>query len=195
MTTTLAAAGAGSDRAGFDAEPGRVAASIVAAGRVLVAILTLGMLLLAGLVLGARLAGWHPYVVYSGSMEPAIPVGAVTLVQPAPLDRLKARDVITFSRPSQPEVPITHRVVSVDRLLDGGGWRIVTRGDANPEPDVWTVDGNHVVGRVAFTFPWLGYLLVWLASSAGKLLLLGLIAVAFVFNLVARRVGDAEGEP
>src|SRR3989344_800103 len=50
-------------------------------------------------------------VVQSGSMEPAIPVGALVFI--APLASYEAGDVVTFGKDSASAVPTTHRIVNV----------------------------------------------------------------------------------
>ena len=170
----------------------RLACMLSAVGRTLTATATIGILLIVAAVIGpVAAAGWHPYIVYTGSMEPSIHVGSIIMVQPTPFERLAPGDVITFSRPQDPGLPVTHRVVKVEQVLDTGAWQITTKGDANPEPDIWTVAANQVVGKMVYALPVAGYVLVWLAAPIGKELLLGFIAVVFVANLMGGRLRRA----
>ena len=189
MATTLAEVGAGTPRAGHPALISKLIPAVAGIGRGLPLVATLAMLGFVGLVVGPKLvAGWQPFVVYTGSMEPSIPVGSIVMVQPVPFEDLAVGDVITFSRPTSPQVPITHRVVDIERMLDTNAWRVTTRGDANPDPDVWTVASDQIVGRVVYGIPLAGYALVWIAAPIGKLALLGLIVVALAIEVAMNRL-------
>lgn len=76
----------------------------------------------------------RPLAVQSGSMEPALPLHSLILVEEAPPSDVAVGDVITFDPPgSTPRV--THRVVG--RQREGSRWYFTTQGDANPAPDDW----------------------------------------------------------
>jgi signal peptidase len=45
------------------------------------------------------LAGYRPVVVYSGSMEPGLPVGTLAFVDSVPAESVRVGDVITFGDP------------------------------------------------------------------------------------------------
>jgi len=108
-------------------------------------------------------------VVESGSMAPAIPVGAVTVVQPA--ERYQVGDVVMYQRRGTSEV-VTHRIV--DERSEGGVWHYNTQGDANNTPDAFAVTGEEIVGSVAWHVPYLGYVLNFFRSPLGFLILVGL---------------------
>ena len=86
-----------------------------------------------GLLLWATLpaaVGWHPAVIMSGSMLPAIAAGDVIVDKEVPVDELKPEQVVVVNDPDHPGRLRTHRLVRLDR--DG---QLVLRGDANPVPD------------------------------------------------------------
>jgi signal peptidase len=69
----------------------------------------------------------------TGSMSPAIPAGAVAIVQQIPASEIHIGDVVTVDRPG--ELPITHRVTSVEPGTSSAERMITMRGDANAQDD------------------------------------------------------------
>ena len=93
-------------------------------------------------------------VVMSGSMTPALEVGGLVLVRPIDLDRIKVGDIIAYKAPPDPDISVAHRVIEIQ-----GGFSpsFKTKGDANEEPDHYTVRSEHVKGKVDFHVPQAGY--------------------------------------
>ena len=121
--------------------------------------------------------GLQLLAVMSGSMEPSIHVGGIVGVRPVPASELQVGDVITFVNTSSPDIPITHRIVDLENRA--GQTVITTKGDANDTVDAVTTTPNRAVGRVEFTAPWLGYLMVWLASPLAKGAILAISVIGF----------------
>jgi signal peptidase len=93
-------------------------------------------------------------VVYSGSMEPAMPMGAIAVMEPVDPAKIKVGDIIAFDPTwDATDVTISHRVIEV---LEAG---FVTKGDANEDPDFEIVPPANVIARVRFNIPDLGYVL------------------------------------
>lgn len=144
--------------------------------------LDLALVVLAGVVLASAVLGRilpflgrDTYMISSGSMVPAIPVGAAVIVDPGARD-IRVGDVISV-RLTGAHV-YTHRVTRVvDR--NGGTW-FETKGDANAEPDPAIVPATSVVGRVDASIPFAGYLLRLLSMPAGIIFLVGLGATLWV---------------
>lgn len=130
------------------------------AAAVLIAVTVLLVLIL----LGGRLLGFQNYIVLSGSMEPAYHVGSLVYVRSVEADELKEGDAITF-RLSE-DAMATHRIIEV--IDDGEDVWFRTKGDANDTEDGNLVPASDVVGEVAFTIPYLGYLASLLQTRAGK---------------------------
>jgi signal peptidase I len=145
-------------------------------------------LALASCTIVPALLGWGSFVVLTGSMEPAIPVGSIVVTRPTPTSQLRPGDVVTFHAEGYPLV--THRVVRLE--LSTSGWGIRTRGDANPVEDVWTVGGGDLVGTVVATVPRVGYVLQAVNSDAGRAALGVLLVALFARNL---RRGATAPEP
>lgn len=137
--------------------------------------------LLAGFA-GTALAwanGVRFYAVDSGSMSPTIATGALVVDLPVGPTTVYSRgDIVTFH--PTPRYTVTHRVASVG--ADG----ISTKGDANPSRDVGTIQPDMIVGRVAFSVPYAGYVAVFFQHPVWVVaLLLLLIAPLAVWQLTA----------
>jgi signal peptidase len=128
--------------------------------------------------------GLQLMAVLSGSMEPTIHVGGVVGVLPTAASDLRVGDVITFANQSQPDVLVTHRIVSIEER--GNQELLTTRGDANDSADAVAVSANRTVGRVWFTLPWLGYAMVYLGSPLAKICILAVAALGLVLPSLKR---------
>lgn len=143
------------------------------------ALLSLILVLLAGTA--PALVGYESFVVYSGSMAPAINVGDLAVVAPTKPEQLRPGDVITYRTPQNPNLVVTHRLVDVTRE-DQGRFSFQTKGDANPVLDTVAVDAGAVLGRVAYTIPKLGYLVDFSKRAEGKVLLIGIPGLLLVLD-------------
>jgi signal peptidase len=127
----------------------------------------------AGFVLAITLPivqGNRSLTVLSGSMEPAIGTGDVVVVeQIRPLDA-RIGDIVSFRDPDDPSRLITHRVRAME--VDGTEIEFVTKGDANTSVEQWRITPDGQIGRVVFRVPTIGYVLYYLRSSIGRLLLI-----------------------
>jgi signal peptidase len=154
------------------------------------ALLLLCLAVLAGTVVVSRTES-RLVTVQSGSMAPAVPVGAVLVERYEPVAELQAGDVITFRAPTPAAELVTHRVVSVDRA--DGRTVVRTRGDANPGEDPWQAEllGDRV-WVVTATVPALGRPLDALRSpvvlAVTSLVLPAVFAVS-TLHLIWRRTG------
>ena len=95
-------------------------------------------------------------VVYSGSMEPAMPVGAMVWMEPVDPAQIKVGDIIAFNPPWDPDATVSHRVIEV---IEAPTLGFYTRGDANEDPDFDAVPADNVLAKVNFNIPNLGYVL------------------------------------
>lgn len=134
----------------------------------------------AALVVG----GYRPVAVYSGSMRPTIPVGGLALDRVVRATDVRVGDVITFSDPYVKGRMVTHRVVQIIPTAHGRAYR--TKGDANPSRDPWTIKLNAQVGRVAFSVPVAGYVLVYAHTREIRSALIALAAILVLIGLLRR---------
>lgn len=151
-------------------------------------------LYVAGIVLlGTWLAiivfatGWRPIVITGGSMQPALRVGDVILVDDHPSGLLGQRSVITY-QPVRGAGLVTHRIHEV--LPESQTY--VTKGDANPRADTDPVSPAQIVGVGRLVIPVLGLPVVWLQSGNFTALgALGVMSVAALVVLVTSAVREA----
>lgn len=126
------------------------------------------------------------YYVDSGSMSPTISAGALVVDRPVtPATVFHIGDIVTFH--PTPGYTVTHRIAGIG--ADG----ISTRGDANPSRDVGTIQPDLIVGRMAFSIPYVGYAVVFFQHPiwiAGLLLLL--LAPLVVWQLTETRTPSKE---
>jgi signal peptidase len=127
----------------------------------------------------------QPVAVYSGSMEPKLPVGSLVLEHVVPAASVRVGDVISFADPFDPSRVVTHRVVSILETREGPGYR--TKGDANPSRDPWTLKLPPRVGRAAATVPVAGYALVYVRTREVRTGLI-LLAAFVVLAALLRRI-------
>lgn len=113
---------------------------------------------------GVRLIGWDVYVVLSGSMEPAYKTGGIIYLDDVDVNTLEVGDVITYQVSN--DTMVTHRIVDV--VQEDGQTKYRTKGDANDVEDGSLVPQSQVVGSPVFTIPYLGYLVKFIQSPAGK---------------------------
>ncbi|MGB9960139.1 MAG: signal peptidase I [Candidatus Bathyarchaeales archaeon] len=104
--------------------------------------------------------------VYTGSMEPAIPVGSIVVIKPAVPETLTVGDIICFKIEAESPTTVTHRIIDVTNE----GFK--TKGDANEDPDPWTVKKQDVVGKVIAVIPYIGYLGYFIRTPIGFILLI-----------------------
>ena len=121
-----------------------------------------------------RIAGVDSYTVRGGSMAPAVPLGALVLVQHVPASDIVAGDVISFRAPNG--TVVTHRVLGRSA---GTEPTFITKGDANATPDPDMTPASAVIGRMAVSIPFAGLALVQLATASGIL-----IAAALLVSLM-----------
>lgn len=144
------------------------------------------LLLPVGVLTAPRLAGYMPYTVLSGSMEPSYPVGSVVFIRPAAPQTIAANDVIMFTLENGTRV--THRVVSV--LADKQAF--VTKGDANNTNDFSPVPFNRLVGRAQFCLPLMGYLAAYLNSGYGIAALIAIFTLTVLLWLIPKLFKKAD---
>jgi len=110
--------------------------------------------------------------VLTGSMEPAISVGSLVLIKPVDTASLKVGDIICYR--FSDERLVTHRIIEVN----SEGY--ITKGDANEEKDIKTVQSHEVVGSIVLTIPLVGFIGSLINTPIGLLLLFFIPGIAFI---------------
>ena len=105
----------------------------------------------------------------SGSMEPKLRVGSLIFDKPS--GDYQVNDIITF-RPKNikgNQNTTTHRIVEITEK--DGVREYKTKGDANNSTDQQTVINDQIIGKVFFSIPWLGYIVGYIRTLPGLILL------------------------
>ena len=115
-------------------------------------------LLVAALLFVLFSPGYGLYFVRSESMKPAINMGDLVITGPAGAGGIKPGTVITFESGKN---LVTHRVFSIDNNT------LITKGDANEDPDTVPVTAADVKGVVLFKIPFIGFLIGFIRTKLG----------------------------
>lgn len=150
------------------------------------------MIILAILLAVLRLAGLRPFIVTSGSMSPAYPVGSMIYVRRVDAGSVKMGDAITFFLDGT--AVATHRVVDIDlnhRFF-------YTKGDANDTADGSPVLFDDIIGVPVFCVPLLGYVSYFVTHPPGLYLVLAAAVVIVLLTFYPARTharGVHRGDP
>ncbi|HSX05924.1 MAG TPA: signal peptidase I [Candidatus Saccharimonadales bacterium] len=144
--------------------------------RTLITLGIAGFLLCAATVLlfNRQTLGWQALSVPTGSMRPTMSPGSLVLVHRVPYSSLRVGDVITHTNPLTMHSTLTHRIIKVYKLH--GIPAYITKGDANPSPDLPVV-GGLVRGKMVWHVPYVGTWLMWAKTWPGITLLVYLPAL------------------
>lgn len=102
------------------------------------------------------LTGSTALTVKTSSMEPSLPPGTMVVVSPIKFSDIEPGMIVTYQIRSGEPALVTHRVTQQQELADGTGV-LITKGDANPAPDVGPVTEKQVCGTVRYAIPYLGW--------------------------------------
>lgn len=122
-------------------------------------------------------SGIYPYIVLSGSMEPAVKTGSIILVQTR-AEHVKQGDVILYQSGNE---NITHRIVGHT------GKDYITKGDANAQNDFFPVKQKQIKGKVIYAIPLLGYVVLFIRTLKGGCLLLLIFLISFLFRYFIKK--------
>lgn len=95
---------------------------------------------------------YKPVAVISNSMYPEFTRGSVLIVKTYNQDEIKLNDIIEYELNGN---LIVHRVVDIQREIFENHY--ITKGDNNPDVDLFPVVQDQVKGIVKFKIPYLGY--------------------------------------
>ena len=137
---------------------------------------------LAALVL-PRAAGWHTYVVESGSMGHTAPIGSLVEMKPIAAGSVRKGDIVLLHRANG--TPVMHRVIQV--MVENGQVTVRTKGDANPtaDPDFYPVPAFALTPTVIL--PRLGLAVPVLKSTEGRSVLVAVAGLLLIRAALRRR--------
>ena len=151
---------------------------------VLILSLVSALLLIVPLIPGVN----HFYqlaIVKSGSMEPSLPVGSLAVYQ-LQMDYFPGEIIAYRTGDGDDSKLIIHRIVS--KQTQGNQVSFLTQGDATQYLSPSAVLLSQVQGKVLTHLPYLGFILLWLKSGWGTLLIMALILVWLVKSEFLSRV-------
>lgn len=137
--------------------------------------------------LAVKTFGFNFSVVQSGSMEPVLSRGDLLFICQTDPDTIKKEDIIAFQPKNQ--LRVLHSVADI--LTDDQGERVFKtkpyQAKDKSEWDYWGIRDNQIIGRLVFSVPSVGHLILFLSSWVG-LLTLALILVAWtVYDHIKER--------
>lgn len=141
------------------------------------------LLLIALLMNISVFTKYQSLAVISGSMEPTLPYGSLIIIKPQ--TTYNVEDIVTFHSTGTGEVKrFTHRIVSIEGDL------VATKGDANTSIDPEPTSLSRAEGKVVFTIPYIGYLVMAFEKSWVKIIavLLVLLWLALELEMAKRRI-------
>ncbi len=119
--------------------------------------------------------------VSTASMTPAIPKSSLIVVDTRP-ESFGLGEVVTFNYENR--CLFTHRIVELTH--EENSLFYVTKGDANDSPDDKTLTKSDIRGKVIFTLPYTGYLVLGILNPF-FLLLFFYIPIGHYFGLLCKR--------
>jgi signal peptidase len=147
------------------------------------------------IMLGPAVAGYHRYVILTGSMTGTYDRGSIVFDKPVPTSSLKVGDPITYDPPPgfTSQTRVSHRIWRIK--IGKNGVRVYkTKGDANKNPDIWSFTlTNPTQDKVIFHIPEIGYLFLLLSLRNFRIVLVGVPAILiglFMLRGLWRDAGD-----
>ena len=150
----------------------------------LTGILIICLAILAGILIGPRLFGFQSLAVLSGSMEPEIGVGAIVFAKESDLNDIVIGDVITYRITGS--TMVTHRVADIDQ----SNQQFYTKGDANDVMDVQPVPFDNIVGKVAFSVPYIGYMSIYAKTPLGIVAICTILIILIILTFLPEIFSD-----
>ena len=147
--------------------------------RVLRNILVIAVVLIGGFVLFLLASGAKGFAVTSDSMAPRFSRGDVVFVRRVSFDDLATGDIVSAEFPDKDGV-FTHRIVGIDAEKR----QIRTRGDHTLSEDPLPTDEAHIIGRLWFTLPYVGFLAIGLQNRILIYILLGVAITLILVRIV-----------
>jgi len=152
------------------------------------------LLILIGILIAASMLplknNYRILAVMSGSMQPTISTGSLVIIKP--VQEYKDQDIITFKTPNSAKKNdyTTHRIVKIESKA--GGKTFVTKGDANSADDTEQIVQSEVVGKELFSIELLGYILGYIKTLPGLLIIVVVPAVIIIYEEVNKIKSEAQ---
>lgn len=150
--------------------------------------LLLAVLILVGIVVGVSMLpienNYKMLSVKSGSMASAIPLGSIVVIKPA--NNYEVGDAITFPTVNAKKGNdfTTHRIESIENKDDSIFYK--TKGDANQSADSDRINKEDVIGKVYIVIPWVGYLLGYIKTLPGLVLIIVIPSTIIIYEEIRK---------
>lgn len=133
--------------------------------------------------------GIKPFIVLTGSMEDTIGGGDLVITKETDPETLEVGDIISYSIGNS---VVTHRIVEMTEVE--GKPAFITKGDANNTEDEEPVTYDQVEGIYIFSLAGLGNIAMFMQTTKGMLICIGIPVVLFILYDVIRRKMDKKRE-
>lgn len=151
--------------------------TIVKITKIIFNIITTVIIIFGILFVGLFCFGIQPYVVESGSMEPAIQTGSVCFVnQRAKYEDMQVGDIIAFKLDTGAFA--THRIKEITN--EG----FTTKGDKNKAEDNIITTRSNFIGKNIFSIPNVGFIVKGIQEPKGKIILGTIIVVLVLASIL-----------
>lgn len=132
--------------------------------------------------------GCFSSIVMGSSMEPTIRVGSIVIVRKVKPEDVKVGDIIAFKIGESKTI---HRVV--EKMSEGDSFYFKTKGDANEDPDPWTVRPQDIIGVLHLQIPYYGYLIWFATTPIGVALFILIPAIILIVSEIRKILGLRRG--
>lgn len=141
------------------------------------------------------IGGVFPMIVLTDSMSGTFESGDLIICRTADPETVRVGDVICFYDPmSSGTTTVTHRVAEVTQDADGAPiW--ITKGDANNAADTAPVSADKLVGVYQTHIAGLGNVALFMQSTPGLIVCVGIPIVLLVgYDLIRRKMYEKENK-
>ena len=138
--------------------------------------------------------GYTPMIVLTDSMVPEIYGGDLVICTDIAPEDVKVGDIISFFDPmSTKGTVVTHRVIDITN--QNGKIYFKTKGDANNAEDYKPVPAENLVGEYQFRIAGVGKVLMFMQTTLGLVVCVGVPLVALItYELLRRRKYEKSNE-
>lgn len=135
-----------------------------------------------------------PMIVTTDSMKGTINGGDLVICKDTEASEVEVGDIISFYDPmSTKKAVVTHRVT--EKYTADGQIYFRTKGDANNAQDYLPVSGDKLVGKYAFRIPLAGHILMFMQTTLGLVVCIGVPLILFlVYEFLRHRKSEKENE-
>jgi signal peptidase len=135
------------------------------------------------MVIGSTLIGYQVSIAHGPSMKPSISNGDALLIRNVDVSQVELGDIVIMKNGTD---LIAHRLIQKEDY-SYNIFLLKTKGDANTKPEKWYIDHDDKIGSVVMRIPVIGYLLEFLDSTIGKIIVIELILFMMGLYLYQRK--------